>query len=61
MAAPHAPEPPKWLTEAAQVCQNTGVTITIEHQSRVYKIAPSGAEKLSLEYITDYDKADMKL
>ncbi|SDE23418.1 hypothetical protein SAMN04488105_10223 [Salipiger thiooxidans] len=45
MPTPHQPEPPKWLTEAAQVCQNTGVTITIEHQSRVYKIAPTAAER----------------
>ncbi|MBN8189297.1 hypothetical protein JF540_21670 [Salipiger thiooxidans] len=45
MPAPQQPEPPKWLSEAAQVCQNTGVTITIEHQSRVYKIVPTGAER----------------
>ncbi len=44
-----AAKPPKWLTEAAQVSQDMGVTITIEHQSRVYRIVPGAGEHLSGE------------
>jgi len=45
MPAPHPPEPPKWLTEAAQVCNAMGVTITIERGGNVYKISPTVAER----------------
>lgn len=42
MPAARPSEPPKWLTQAAQVAREEGVTIAIEIGARVYRIAPGG-------------------